>query len=100
MGLSQIGFASGVDFPYLVYADQMGMPIEPMRARPGVGWLRMMSDIPTATSDFLHGSLSIGTYLKSLRATRVESVFNWRDPLPSLAEIVMLPYLAAKKYLG
>jgi hypothetical protein len=26
-------------------------------------------------------------------------VFNWRDPLPSVAEIVMLPYLAAKKYL-
>jgi len=37
--------------------------------------------------------------LKSLRATRVESVFSWQDPLPSLAEIVMLPYLAAKKYL-
>ena len=99
-GFHTIGFASGIDFPYLVYSDKMGMPIEPMRAKPGVGWLRMVSDIPTAISDFFHGSLSIGTYLKSLRATRVESVFNWRDPLPSLAEIVMLPYLAAKKYLG
>ena len=98
-GFHSIGSACGVDFPYLTYADQLGLPIEPVRARPGVGWLRMISDIPTAVSDLLHGSLSIGTYLKSLRATKVESVFNWRDPLPSAAEVVMLPYLAAKKYI-
>lgn len=98
-GFHRIGAVSGVDFPYLVYADQMGLPIEPVRATPGVGWLRLISDVPTAVSDFFHGSLSLGMYMKSLRATRVESVFNWRDPLPSVAEIAMLPYLAAKKYL-
>jgi predicted ATP-grasp superfamily ATP-dependent carboligase len=98
-GFHSIGFAAGVDFPYLVYADRMGLPIEPARARPGIGWLRLVSDIPTAASDLLDGSLRIGMYLKSLRATRVESVFSWSDPLPSVAEIVMLPYLAAKKYL-
>ena len=98
-GFHSIGAAAGVDFPYLVYADQLGLAIEPLHAAPGVGWLRVISDIPTAVSDLLHGSLSFGTYLKSLRATRLESVFSWRDPLPALAEIVMLPYLAAKKYL-
>lgn len=98
-GFHAIGSACGVDFPYLVYADQMGLPIEPASAVPGVGWLRLVSDVPTAISDLLHGSLSVGTYLRSLRATRVESVFSWRDPSPSLAELVMLPYLAAKKYL-
>ncbi len=59
----------------------------------------MVSDIPTAVSDMVHGSLSLRMYFDSLRATRVESVFSWQDPLPSLAEVVMLPYLAAKKYL-
>ena len=98
-GFHAIGSACGVDFPYLVYADQMGLPIEPARARAGVGWLRMISDIPTALSDFLHGSLSMTTYIKSLKATRIESVFQWRDPLPSFAELMMLPYIAAKKYL-
>jgi D-aspartate ligase len=98
-GFHSIGSASGVDFPYLIYADQMGLPIGPVRAKPGVGWLRLVSDIPTAISDFSHGSLSFGTYIKSLRATRVESVFNWQDPLPSVAEFIMLPYLAGKKYL-
>jgi D-aspartate ligase len=98
-GFHAIGWAAGVDFPYLVYADQMGLPIEPVRAKAGVGWLRLISDIPTAISDFLHGSLSFWAYVRSLRATRVESVFSLRDPLPSLAEIVMLPYIAGKKYL-
>lgn len=98
-GFHAIGSAAGVDFPYMIYADQMGIPMEPARARAGVGWLRMVSDIPTAISDLFHGSLSVATYLRSLRATKVESVFNAADPLPSLAELVMLPYLAAKKYL-
>lgn len=98
-GFHAIGSACGVDFPYLIYADQMGLPIKPARARAGVGWLRMVSDIPTAFSDMLHGSLNLITYIKSLQATRVESVFNWRDPLPSFAEVLMLPYFAAKKYL-
>jgi D-aspartate ligase len=98
-GFHAIGWAAGIDFPYLVYADQMGLPIEQVRARAGVGWLRMISDIPTAISDFLHGSLSFSAYVRSLQATRVESVFSVRDPLPSFAELVMLPYIVAKKYL-
>jgi len=73
------------------------LPIEPAHARAGVGWLRLLTDVPTAISDLAHGSLGLGTYLNSLRATRIESVFNWRDPLPSLAEIALLPYLIAKK---
>jgi len=77
----------------------MGLPIDSVRATPGVGWLRLISDIPTAISDMWHGTLSLGAYMRSLQATRVESVFSWRDPLPSFAEIAMLPYLVAKKYL-
>ncbi len=98
-GFHSLGFAAGIDFPYLVYADQMGLPIERARAVPGVGWLRMVSDIPTAISDLAHGSLDLQTYFRSLQSTRIESVFNWKDPLPSVAELVMLPYLAAKKYM-
>ena len=96
-GFHSIGAACGVDFPYLLYADRLGLPIEPAHARAGVGWLRLLTDVPTAISDLAHGSLGLGIYLKSLRATRIESVFNWRDPLPSLAEIALLPYLIAKK---
>lgn len=96
-GFHSLGAASGVDFPYLLFADRMGLPLEPVRARPGVGWLRLITDIPTAISDMAAGCLTLGAYLRSLRATRVEAVFSWRDPLPSIAEMLLLPYAIAKK---
>jgi predicted ATP-grasp superfamily ATP-dependent carboligase len=97
-GFHRIGSVCGIDFSYLLFADQLGLPVDQVHAKAGVGWLRLITDIPTAISDFAHGSLTLGDYFKSLRATRVESVFSYADPLPSLAEIILLPYLIAKKY--
>jgi hypothetical protein len=45
----------------------------------------------------VHGRLRISAYLRSLWATRVESVFDWKDPGPTMAEMALLPYLIAKK---
>jgi D-aspartate ligase len=98
-GFVSIGLAAGVDFPYLLFADQMGLPIEPCHGRIEVGWLRLVTDVPTALSDMIGGHLSLRSYIASLRNTRVESVFAKGDPLPSLAEFFLLPYLAMKKYL-
>jgi D-aspartate ligase len=97
-GFHGLGAACGVDFPWLLYADQLGIPVEPLHARPGVGWLRLLTDIPTSIADFFHGSLSAGAYLQSLAATRTESVFSWSDPLPSIFEALMLPSSVLKKY--
>jgi D-aspartate ligase len=97
-GFHSIGAPAGVDFPYLLYADQIGKPIDRSRAKPGIGWLRAVTDFPTAASDLWAGELSLRSYWNSLRNTRAESVFCLRDPLPSAAEVLMLPYLVTKKY--
>jgi predicted ATP-grasp superfamily ATP-dependent carboligase len=97
-GFHAIGPACGIDFPYLLFADRLGQELAPASGAPGIGWLRLLTDVPTAISDFVHGSLSVRDYIRSLRATRVESVFDWRDPLPSLAELVLLPFMIKKKY--
>ena len=97
-GFHSLGVPAGVDFPYLLYADQVGRSVEPSRAKAGVGWLRAITDVPTVASDLWASELSLRSYLRSLRNTRTESVFCLRDPLPTLAEVLMLPYLAAKKY--
>ena len=81
----------------MLYADQVGKSIPACRAKSGVGWIRLLTDVPTAVSDILSKSITLAQYLASLRKTRVESVFCRTDPLPSLAEIVLLPYLMAKK---
>jgi D-aspartate ligase len=99
-GFHSIGLPAGVDFPYLLYADQVGRSVEPSRAKAGVGWLRAVTDLPTVVSDLWAGELDPRRYLNSLRKTRTESVFCMRDPLPSVGEVVMLPYLVAKKYFS
>jgi D-aspartate ligase len=98
-GFHSIGLPAGIDFPYLVYADQMGEEVEQRRGESGVGWLRLITDVPTVLTGLLQGRLKLGAYLSSLRRTRVESVFCLEDPWPSFAEVVLLPYLIVKKYL-
>jgi D-aspartate ligase len=98
-GFHSIGLPAGVDFPYLVYADQLGEKVEPCRGQSGVGWLRLITDIPTVLTGLALGRLKFAAYFSSLQRTRVESVFCREDPWPSLAEVALLPYLIVKKYL-
>jgi D-aspartate ligase len=97
-GFHSLGVPAGIDFPYLLYADQVGKSVESSKAKAGVGWLRAVTDVPTVASDLWARELSLRSYLTSLRNTRTESVFCLRDPLPTVAEVLMLPYLVAKKY--
>jgi predicted ATP-grasp superfamily ATP-dependent carboligase len=97
-GFQCLGMAAGVDFSYLQFADQISETVTACRGTAGIGWLRLLTDVPTAASDILGGHLKFREYLASLRKTQVESVFCRRDPLPSLAEIALLPYLVFKKF--
>ena len=97
-GFHSLGAPAGVDFPYILFADQIGEPAERCRGKSGIGWLRMVTDVPTVLSDLLHGDFDLRSYIRSLRNTRVESVFSSEDPLPSLLELLLLPYSISKKY--
>lgn len=46
-GYHTLGPRAGVDFPYLLFADQTQQPLEPGRTRPGVRWIRLVTDVPT-----------------------------------------------------
>jgi predicted ATP-grasp superfamily ATP-dependent carboligase len=96
-GYHTLGARAGVDFPYLVYADQAGEPLEPRRAAPGIRWVRLATDLPTAAVELARGRLDWRSYGRSLRSSDVESVFSRRDPLPGVMECFLLPYLAAKR---
>jgi predicted ATP-grasp superfamily ATP-dependent carboligase len=99
-GFHSIGVPAGVDFPYLLFADQLGRSVARSRAPAGVGWLRAVTDLPTVLSDLCAGELTLTAYWQSLKRTRAESVFCLQDPLPSIAEVLMLPYLVTRKYLS
>ncbi len=97
-GFHGLGPAAGVDFPYLLFADQCGIPVTPARGKAGLGWMRLLPDIPLVLSDLADGYLKLGEYWRSLKATCIESVFSSEDVLPSIAELLLLPYFIKKKY--
>lgn len=90
---------AGVDFPYLLFRRQLGEAVEPQRARPGVRWVRLLTDVPTAAIEIAARRLRARTYLRSLRSADVEAVFSRDDPVPGLAELTLLPYLSIKRGL-
>jgi D-aspartate ligase len=96
-GYHTLGPRAGVDFPFLLYADQLGRQVEPCRARPGVKWVRLVTDLPTGAVGILGGQLGWRAYLRSLREANTEAVFSRDDPLPALAELALIPYLMVKR---
>jgi D-aspartate ligase len=96
-GYHSLGASAGVDFSYMLFADQLGMPVEDCRGKPGVGWVRMTTDVPAALCALFAGDTSLLSYLRSLMTCSADAVYSSQDPLPGLAEIVLLPYLAIKK---
>jgi D-aspartate ligase len=98
-GYHSLGGAAGVDFPYLLFQDQVGEDVHHVRARQGVRWIRLATDVPNAVVDIRAGRLRLGEYLRTLRGIHTEAVFSARDPLPGLYELMLLPYLFVKRGL-
>jgi D-aspartate ligase len=96
-GYHSLGVSAGVDFPYLLYADQIGVPLQPCRGKPGVSWIRLLTDFPTGVMDVGSGRLSLKDYLESLRNFDTEAVFSRNDPMPGIVECALLPYLAVRR---
>jgi D-aspartate ligase len=98
-GYHTLGAAAGVDFPHLLFLDQLGEDVAPTTTRPGVHWVRIETDLPNALRDAWHGRISLRDYFRSLREVDTEAVFAWDDPLPGLFELALTPYLALRRGL-
>ena len=96
-GYHSLGPQAGVDFSYLLFADQVGETVETCHAEEGVRWIRLVTDLPTAGYELLHGVLDWRSYLRSLWSFDTEAVFSRDDPLPGLAELALIPYLAVRR---
>ena len=96
-GYHSLGQQAGVDFPFLLFADQLGEQIASCHARAGVRWIRLVTDLPTAAYELAHGQLDWRSYVRSLVGFDVEAVFSLKDPMPALAEVALLPYLSRKR---
>lgn len=96
-GYHSLGGRAGVDFPWLLYADQTGLPTAACHTAAGLSWMRLVTDLPTAVLELRAGRLDVRGWLRSLRRLDVEATFSRDDPLPMLAELLLVPYLFAKR---
>jgi len=96
-GYHSLGPRAGVDFPSLLFDDQLEAPSLPCRTAAGVGWIRLATDLPTAAVEILGRRLALRDYVRSLRRVDTEAVFTRDDLLPGLVECLLIPYLAVKR---
>ena len=96
-GYHSIGAQAGVDFSYMLYLDQLDVPVPVSIVHSGMSWIRMITDVPAAMLSILSGGTDWKSYLRSLKHCDVEAVFSAEDPLPGLAEVMLIPYLAIKR---
>lgn len=96
-GYHALGQQAGVDFPYLLFADQLGEVVEDCRAQSGVRWIRLVTDLSTGVLEMVRGREDWRAYLRSLKSCHIESVFSREDPLPGLVELSLVPYLIVKR---
>lgn len=96
-GYHSLGYGAGIDFPYLLFADQLGLATEQPSPRKDVSWIRLTTDIPTGFMEIVSGNISCGDYFKSVRKAHVEAVFSREDPLPGIVELALIPYLLVRR---
>jgi predicted ATP-grasp superfamily ATP-dependent carboligase len=97
-GWHTLGRAAGVNMAHALYCLMVGQHVPPTNGHVDAKWMRAITDAPTSAREWWHGRLALKTYLKSFRGDRVEfAVWSSKDPLPSVMEVAMLPYLWWKK---
>ena len=96
-GYHSLGAHAGVDFSYMLYSDQVGLPVTFSKGRAGSAWIRTTTDIPAAISAIFSGETDWRSYFRSVTKCNVEAVFSAGDPLPGVAEVALIPYMAIKR---
>jgi D-aspartate ligase len=96
-GYHSLGARAGVDFSYMLYSDQVGLPVQVSKGRPGMSWVRTTTDLPAAMMAILSGDTDWKAYLRSIKNCNVDAVFSPTDPIPGLAEVALIPYFAIKR---
>jgi D-aspartate ligase len=97
-GWHTLAIGAGVDLPYMLYRDMLGEEVGQNGVAPRPAkWIRLATDTPTAVLALLKGRLRFGDYINSLKGKKQFAVFSFKDPLPFIMELLMLPYLWKKR---
>lgn len=100
-GWHTLCIACGIDFPAIQYYDALGQVPSSLTPRYDYRWVRMLTDIPAGIQEIRTGITTPLAYLRSLMGKIVFSVFDWRDPLPTLGDfaIALFRYMKSSKHI-
>ncbi len=96
-GWHTLAIAAGVDLPYLLYQDMLGINVKQNGFAKDAKWIRLVTDIPTAIGEVLKGRMKVSDYFNSLKGKKQFAALSVTDPLPFIVELLMLPYLWKKR---
>jgi D-aspartate ligase len=99
-GWQSVCARAGVDFPWLQWQLLHGRRPATTMARPGVRWMRISTDLPTAGREILGGRLTLRDYARSVRPPIVEAVYASDDPVPALVDLPVLALVATRRHGG
>lgn len=77
-----LGRKAGVDFHYLHWRLVHGQSVEAGEGKPGVRWMRGLSDLAAGYSGLRQGSITARRFFGSMRLTIVPAIFAVDDLLP------------------
>lgn len=81
-----ISTACGINLPYLMYCDLLGLPTEePHDFIEGVKWIHEERDIISAFRMWRQGNLTAKEWVTSYRGPRTYALTAWDDPGPIIA---------------
>lgn len=98
-GWHTLGRRAGVDFPALQWRLLHGESVPEVDARPGIRWVRMATDLPTAVGEIVAGRMTLSGYLRSVRPPLEHAMFAADDPLPGLLDAPLIVALSARRGL-
>lgn len=86
---------AGIDFVAMLYNDTIGKntTILDTEFKENVKWIHFYTDLWVSIKEMMGGKVSMRNYISSLRGEKEYAVFSLDDPLPFIAETLMLPYL-------
>lgn len=99
-GWHTIGRRAGVDFSWLLWRFACGLPVPPVRARPGARWMWPAADVPVALRELLGRRMSVRAYLRDFRRPLDLATLARDDPLPGVVELPLQATAALRKRAG
>lgn len=90
--------SAGLNLPADLFRVMTGQAARWQKSTGDGRWMRAITDVPTVIGEVTKGRMSLlHDYVPTLMAKKCFAVWSWRDPVPSIVELIMAPYLWFKK---